>query len=376
MSAARPCARPETWLWLANALGFGGLHAAPVLEAYPNPELLVEQRRQVELSQLLTPAQRAVLEATEPEDFTARADDCARLNIGILCYDSPQYPALLRQIPTPPPVLYYRGDVRAASAQLVFAMVGTRRPSAYGIEATRALAAPLAAAGAVLVSGLATGLDSESHKAAVKVGTPTIACMAFGHDMCYPAANRTLKGLIEKQGLVLSEYPPGTQPQRQFFLQRNRLIAGLSHGLCVAEARASSGTMHTVGCALEFGRDVFSVPGSIFSPLCEGTNQLLRDGAVPAVCAGDILRWYGLQPLEDAPAARTARQREASQPQPLVSAHAACVKEALLAGKAQDVDTLSHKTNLAPRVVMAALTELELAGMAVQQAGRQFLLKE
>lgn len=108
-----------------------------------------------------------------------------------------------------------------------------------------------------------------------------MACIALGHDQCYPAANRTLKGVIERQGLVLSEYPPGTPPQRGYFRSCNRLIAGLSRGLCVAEARRRSGTMNTVAAALAAGRDVFSVPGSIFSPLCEGTNQLLREGAVP-----------------------------------------------------------------------------------------------
>ena len=179
-------------------------------------------------------------------------------------------------------MLYYRGDAGIPNRCFTFAIVGTRRPSAYGVEATASIAGELARAGVALVSGLATGLDSESHKAAVQAGAPTVACIAFGHDQCYPAANRTLKGVIERQGLVLSEYPPGTPPQRGYFLQRNRLIAGLSRGLCVAEARRRSGTMNTVAAALAAGRDVFSVPGSIFSPLCEGTNQLLREGAVPA----------------------------------------------------------------------------------------------
>ena len=204
------------------------------------------------------------------------------------------YPDLLRAVSAPPPVLYYRGDAGIPNRCFTFAIVGTRRPSAYGVEATASIAGELARAGVALVSGLATGLDSESHKAAVQAGAPTVACIAFGHDQCYPAANRTLKGVIERQGLVLSEYPPGTPPQRGYFLQRNRLIAGLSRGRCVAEARRRSGTMNTVAAALAAGRDVFSVPGSIFSPLCEGTNQLLREGAVPAVSGADILLWYGL----------------------------------------------------------------------------------
>ena len=194
-----------------------------------------------------------------------------------------------------------------------------------------------------------------------------VACIAFGHDLCYPAANRTLKGVIERQGLVLSEYPPGTPPQRGYFLQRNRLIAGLSRGLCVAEARRRSGTMNTVAAALAAGRDVFSVPGSIFSPLCEGTNQLLREGAVPAVSGADILLWYGLAQPE---------QPEKAKPDgaPL-SLDAQRMRDALSAAAPLPLDALCAKTGLPPPKAMAALTELELAGFSRQLAGRQFQLK-
>ena len=233
--------------------------------------------------------------------------------------------------------------------------MGTRRPSAYGVEATASIAGELARAGVALVSGLATGLDSESHKAAVQAGAPTVACIAFGHDQCYPAANRTLKGVIERQGLVLSEYPPGTPPQRGYFLQRNRLIAGLSRGLCVAEARRRSGTMNTVAAA------------SIFSPLCEGTNQLLREGAVPAVSGADILLWYGL--------ARPEQPEKAKPDGAPLSLDAQRMRDALSAAAPLPLDALCAKTGLPPPKAMAALTELELAGFSRQLAGRQFQLK-
>ena len=175
---------------------------------------------------VFTPAQLAALRAARPEDYTARLDDCARHGVNVLTWADEDYPDLLRAVSAPPPVLYYRGDAGIPNRCFTFAIVGTRRPSAYGVEATASIAGELARAGVALVSGLATGLDSESHKAAVQAGAPTVACIAFGHDQCYPAANRTLKGVIERQGLVLSEYPPGTPPQRGYFLQRNRLIAG------------------------------------------------------------------------------------------------------------------------------------------------------
>ena len=225
------------WLWLANALGYCAANAAEVLAAFETPEQLYAARRTEDLSALFTPHQMQVLRNTEPEDFFARITDCRAQDVHIIAIDDENYPQLLCQLATVPPVLYYRGDITLPSRSLTFAMIGTRRPSAYGVEATRTIAKPLAEAGVVLVSGLATGLDSESHKAAVQAETPTIACIAFGHDQCYPAANRTLKGLIEKQGLVLSEFPPGTKIEKQYFLFRNRIIAGISRGVCVAEAR-------------------------------------------------------------------------------------------------------------------------------------------
>ena len=172
---------------------------------------------------------------------------------------------------------------------------------------------------------------------------------------------------MDLEGLLLSEYPPGTPPQRGYFLQRNRLIAGLSRGLCVAEARRRSGTMNTVAAALAAGRDVFSVPGSIFSPLCEGTNQLLREGAVPAVSGADILLWYGLAQPE---------QPEKAKPDgaPL-SLDAQRMRDAMSAAAPLPLDALCAKTGLPPPKAMAALTELELAGFSRQLAGRQFQLK-
>lgn len=358
------------WLWLAAALGPAAENSSMVLSMFPDVWELSRACREEDLSMVFTPAQLSALRATWPADYIARVDDCSRQGVGVITWADEMYPALLRTVPAPPPVLYYRGDATIPNRSFLFAIVGTRRPSAYGVEATAAIAGSLARSGVVLVSGLATGLDSESHKAAVQAGTPTVACIAFGHDLCYPASNRRLKDIIERQGLVLSEYPPGTQPLKHHFLQRNRLIAGLSRGLCVAEARKRSGTMNTVSAALAAGRDVFSVPGSIFSPLCEGTNQLLRDGAIPALSGADILLWYGLESdiHPEQPADQAQREIE-------LSPTAKRMREALSAAAPQTLEALCTKTGLVPSRAMAALTELELAGLSVQLAGRQFQLK-
>ncbi len=359
-----------TWLWLAAALGPAAPNSGMVLSMFPQVRELPRACREEDLSLIFTPAQLGVLRETRPEDYIARLDDCERQRVGVLTWADEDYPALLRAVSAPPPVLYYRGDASLTNRSFLFAIVGTRRPSAYGVEATAAIAGELARAGVVLVSGLATGLDSESHKAAVQAGTPTVACIAFGHDRCYPASNRALKEIIERQGLVLSEYPPGTPPLKPHFLQRNRLIAGLSRGLCVAEARRRSGTMNTVSAALSAGRDVFSVPGSIFSPLCEGTNQLLRDGAIPAVSGADILLWYGLSGGTE----ETEPERSAPG-EPELSPDARRMRDALSAAAPQTLEALCAKTDLAPSKAMAALTELEIAGLSRQLAGRQFQLK-
>lgn len=362
----------EVWLWLANALGPAAPNAAGVLDLFPDPRDLLRARFSQDLSALVTPGQLQALQQTNPARFAPVLARCRDMSVVPVCWDEAAYPELLRQIPSPPPVLFCRGDTALLNAPFTFAMVGTRRPSAYGVEATAKIARCLAETGAVLVSGMADGLDGESHKAALQAGAPTIACIAFGHDCCYPARNRKLKELIERHGLTVSEYPPGTQPQRNYFLQRNRLIAGLSRGVCVAEARRQSGTMNTVAQALDFGRDVFSVPGNIFSPLCEGTNRLLVEGAVPATCGEDILAHYGLQlpGTEDA----DGGQEEHAPPAVPLTEDARILRGALTF-QPQGLDGLCAATGLPPGRAMAALTNLELAGISAQVPGRQFLLK-
>lgn len=356
------------WLWLANGLGPAAGNALRVLQAFSSPALLQMALQQQDLSSLFTPRQLTVLRQTHPSDFAALALECAKLGVGVVTFADGDYPSQLRELADLPPVLYYRGSLQAAAAPLTVGVVGARKPSVYGQQATQLIAGGLASAGVVLVSGLANGLDSEAHRACLAAGVPTVACIAFGHDKCYPAANRALKQCIERAGLTVSEYPPGTEVQKPYFLQRNRLIAGLSHGLCVAEARRASGTMNTVSCALGYNRDVFAVPGSIFSPLSEGTNRLLCEGATPVTCAEDILSHYHMSQ----PAAQKA---PAPQQQVLLSEQAAAMHK-VLNYTPQTLTQLCAASKLQPAQAMAALTELELSGMAQQQAGRRFIIKE
>jgi DNA processing protein len=192
------------------------------------------------------------------------------------------YPRLLLEIPDPPPVLYYRGQVKPLENQgvrVAIAIVGTRSPSDYGRRWTRRISAALAQAGFTVVSGLAEGVDTEAHHSCLGAGGRTVAVMGSGLDVIYPWSNRKLAEQLAEQGLLLSEYPAGTQPDRGHFPRRNRIIAGLSRATLVLEAPYKSGALITARMANEYGRDVFALPGSLDNSRCRGCLELLNDGA-------------------------------------------------------------------------------------------------
>ena len=356
------------WLWLAHVMGPASSHAGRVLDAFGGAQEAWEARDTQEFRQAagLAAAKRAG--QLTPEQYQGLADRCRALGVRILPFDDPDYPLAFSRIPDMPLVLYCTGDPVWLNEPGTVGIVGSRKPTDYGLQAAADIGEALARSGALIVSGLADGLDSAGHRAAVKNGCPTIGILGVPIDRTYPAANVALRHTIEQNGCILSEYAPGeSTPGPVGFLQRNRLIAGLSRGLCVAEARRRSGTMNTVAAALAAGRDVFSVPGSIFSPLCEGTNQLLREGAVPAVSGADILLWYGL--------ARPEQPEKAKPDGAPLSLDAQRMRDAMSAAVPLPLDALCAKTDLPPPKAMAALTELELAGFSRQLAGRQFQLK-
>jgi len=198
------------------------------------------------------------------------------------------YPQLLREIPSAPERLWCKGDT-ALLQQPMAAVVGSRKCSEYGKQVAMNLGKTLAQAGAVVVSGMAKGIDSFGHLGALKAGGKTIAVLGCGVDICYPAENRKLYEQIISEGLVISEYEPGTGPKPYMFPQRNRIIAGLSDGILVTEARKKSGTLITVSFGLEFGKNIYAVPGRIDDVLSEGCNYLLKEGAKPVTCGRDLL---------------------------------------------------------------------------------------
>ena len=212
-------------------------------------------------------------------------------NIHTITIFDEQYPAILREMEDPPLVLYAKGSLKALE-QPRLAIVGTRKPSNYGRQVAFHLASDLARLGFTIVSGFARGIDSEAHKGAIHHGEKTIGVLGCGVDVIYPPENKFLYKSMMTSGLFLSEYVPGSQPHPRLFPLRNRMISGLSLGVIVVEAALSSGSLNTAKHAYEQNRDVFAVPGPISSPVSQGVNNLLRDGAIPLTKIQDILDNY------------------------------------------------------------------------------------
>jgi len=217
---------------------------------------------------------------------------CEAKNVLITYYGSKHYPELLKQVSDPPTVLYYRGGLSPADKYSI-AIVGSRSLTSYGRNVAQTLAEGLASFGLTVISGMARGIDSVAHVGAIRKGGRTIAVLGSGVDVIYPAENAGLYRRIQDTGAVISEFPLGEQPKREHFPQRNRIISGMALGVIVVEASKASGTLITAKYALEQGRDVFSVPGSIYSANSYGTNELLKRGAKPVSSPGDVLTELG-----------------------------------------------------------------------------------
>lgn len=362
------------WLWLAEGLGPGCRGTGRLLAQWPDPRRLYEYLAAGgAVPRGITPRAAQTLHAVRPEYLAGRVQYCASSGIAILTPDSPDYPRRLLDLPDLPLILYATGNTACLNGRRYVGMVGTRRPTAYGSHACRDLSAELARQGIVIVSGLADGLDGEGHRAAVREGACTVAFLGTAINHTYPAVNRELRSEMERLGgAVLSEYPPD-YPGRMTgtFLARNRLIAGLSEVLCVAEARMRSGTLNTVGHAEQYGRPVLAVPGSIYSPSSAGTNELLRTGRAGVLCrAADVLARLGM-PCDDARPPRAPHQTPPSG----LSREARTVLTGL-GPQPLTPGELAAATALPVQTVLAALTELELNDAAVAHPGGRYTAVE
>lgn len=304
----------------------------------------------------------ALAHAQSTLDLDAKLEQFCKAGIDLITLEDATYPHLLAQIPNPPPLLYLRGTLSPFDEWAV-AIVGTRSPTSYGKEATRQIGSGLARQRVTIVSGLAMGIDSVAHKTALEAGGRTIAVLGSGVDVIYPERNEQLATEIIENGAIISEYAPGTRPNALNFPPRNRIISGLALATLVVEGGIKSGALITSSFAADHGRDVFAVPGSIFSKISEGPNNLIRNGAGLVTNAEDILQALNLL---TAPI-----QQEVSLAMPDDPTEAKLLT--YLSKEPQHADLICRASGLTTSLVLSTLGMLELKGYIRQVGNMEYV---
>jgi len=297
----------------------------------------------------------------------AQIEACRKAGVSVLIQADGDYPVYLREIFAPPPVLYVKGDLSALRSHAL-AVVGTRKPTPYGVACTRTLTAELCKS-AVIVSGLALGVDTAAHERCLERGGKTVAVLGCGINRIYPPENKGLAGRICEHGVLVSEFPPDTIPEAYNFPRRNRVISGISCGVIVVEAGERSGALITANYALEQNRVVFAVPGPIDSRMSDGTFKLIKDGAVPIRSAADVFEH--ISAVSFAPLLTAPPQGIRSEPPPVLPENEVAVWE-VLSNEPQRVDTISEVCGVDIPKLLAILLNLELKGFVTQIGGQQF----
>jgi DNA processing protein len=363
MVATRPVDQDErgAWLALASISGLGPRRMAALLTEFESAcGVLRAPHRALQEVAGIPPALARTIGRTDPTDGAALERSATDVGQQILTPADAEYPALLRAIPDPPLTLYVVGDSAILNRPAV-AIVGSRDHTSYGERVAATMGGAAGAAGVVVVSGLARGLDAVAQAAALDAGGTTIGVLGHGADIVYPRANAALYRRVAELGMLLSEYPPGAQATQGSFPRRNRLISGLARALVVVEAADGSGTMITVAMALEQGREVFAVPGPITAASSRGTNRLIRDGATPLLGREDLLAIFGASSAAPAPAS----------PECTLSVTEARVFGALDT-EPRHLDQIALSSGLPVGVLLGTLLGLELGGLVEQLPGSRY----
>jgi len=355
-------------MFLVRGLGLRSANA--LIKHFKQPESVFDSNR-AELEALGVPSDVAddVLSRKSEERAEAEWDRAQTLDVTIFDILDPAYPPLLREIFDPPIVLYVRGKKWDSDLPQV-AVVGTRRPTGYGLNCAERLAEDLAARGLAVTSGLARGLDAAAHRGALRSGV-TYAVFGSGLDFVYPKENRALADQVVDSGAIISEFPLGTPPSPQNFPIRNRIIAGMALGVTVVEAAEYSGSLITVRFGLEFGREIFAVPGNITSPQSFGPHALIRQGAKLVAGWQDIVEELP-HPVREKIFAPLVAQMQAA-PEPQLEGDQSRVWKALSLQESTSIDTLLAKLSLATSEVYSALLALEMSGHIRQLPGKKYI---
>lgn len=390
------------WLWLTTRKGMDANGALAVLSHFVTPERAYYADREEYDMLPLRPSQRQSLADKSMEKADRILADCERLGLRIMTHQDTDYPQRLKQIADPPIVLYIKGKTFCFDDEVAIGVVGSRQPSSYGEKYAERFGLELASGGALVVSGMAQGLDSCAISGALRGGGPVVSVLAGGVDVPFPPQNRYLMEDVAAVGALISEYPPGTPHMGYHFPRRNRILSGLSLGVLAVECRPFGGTMSTVGHALEQDRDVFAVPGALDAPMSQGTNLLIQQGAKLVTCGRDILEEYWdlfpeklsrARPLSPEAAKERLEQvkrttpvreekQEPKQPErefiPRAKQQEMFTDDELsilstLGQQERTVDQVVELTQMSARRVLSAMTMLQVRGLAEEKPGGRFV---
>jgi len=360
-----PMSDTKYWLGFNLVKGIGPAKLQALLDYYPDIETAwyagADGLSRLGLDKRTI---QSLLDARAELDLDAEYQKVEAAGITLLTWKDPTFPRYLREIPHCPPVLYLQGEIAEADEWAV-AVVGTRRLTVYGRQVVRELVTGLVQNGVTIVSGLARGIDSLAHKAALEAGGRTLAVLGSGLDNIYPPEHRKLARQIieQKKGAIITEYALGVKPEAKNFPPRNRIISGLSLGTIVIEAGARSGALITTNFALEQDREVFAVPGNINSPASAGTNHLIQQGAKLVTSVEDILEELNLTMIAERVAVQAALPESAEEAALLDS----------LSSTPVHIDELSRTSGLPAAQVSSTLTLMELKGIVQQVGGMNYV---
>jgi DNA processing protein len=354
----------QYWVAFSLVKGIGAVRFQALLNYFGDPQIAwgapTEALREAGLSEKVI---ENVVELRSAINLDQVWDQLEAKGITVLIQTDENYPRRLQELEQPPPVLYMLGELTSEDEWAV-AVVGTRRVTAYGRQVAEDIAGILARNGISVISGLARGIDSISHQAALHAGGRTIAVLGSGLDRIYPPENRRLAEQIAAHGALVSDYPPGTPPEASNFPPRNRLISGLSLAVVIVEAGQKSGALITAAFAADQGREVFAVPGNISSPGSKGTNRLIRDGAQPLLHPEQVLEALELTMVAEQRTVRVVLPADAVEAQ---------LFEAL-GREPLHIDEIRSRTDLPIEKVTATLALMELKGMVRQVGGMQYIV--
>ena len=363
-------------IWLSEAFGAGSRISAKLCEYYSSfEEIYNADLEEISLIEGISGQHLDKLGNKSLKRAQEIYEECLALKIEVITIFDDLYPENLKNISDPPVLIYAKGRFPDLKNIPVVGIVGSRRPSNYGMKMAEKIAEDLGNRGFVVISGMARGIDTGAHRGAVKAEALTIAVLGCGVDVLYPPENGVIKDLIEQNGAVISEFAPGTSPMPTHFPVRNRIVSGISNAILVVEGKASSGSTITANLAKDQGREVFCLPGNVDNPLSSASHKLIRDGARLVTSADDIIADLGYMLVEQS---KDSYMEDNQERMNLVfgklTADQRKIAEVLDANTPMHIDEICFKSGVEIAVANQCLFMLELSGTVKQLPGKQYIL--